>query len=62
METDDAVTKSEPTTQAATPVQTTVSKNKSSAILLPEVDLYIHLLVLLFAIDRQKNKQVKKSK
>lgn len=31
------------------------SKPKS---LLPEVDLYIHLLVLVFAIDRQKNTQV----
>ena len=25
--------------------------------MLPEVDLYFHLLVLLFAIDRQKYKQ-----
>ncbi|CAF0724321.1 unnamed protein product [Brachionus calyciflorus] len=63
METDDAVPKSEPVTQVATPVQsvttttTTATKTKSPAILLPEVDLYIHLLVLIFAIDRQKNKQ-----
>lgn len=49
MDTDDAnPIKSEPA-----PPSTTKSKS-----LLPEVDLYIHLLVLIFAIDRQKNKQV----
>lgn len=37
---------------------TTATKTKLPSIVLPEVDLYLHLLVLLFAIDRQKYKQV----
>lgn len=36
---------------------TAPTKTKSPAITLPEVDLYLHLLVLIFAIDRQKHKQ-----
>jgi hypothetical protein len=39
-------------------VSTTTVKTKSPAILLPEVDLYLSLLVLLFAIDKSKHKQV----
>lgn len=35
-----------------------VTKTKQPAITLPEVDVYLHLLVLLFAIDKQKYKQV----
>lgn len=37
---------------------TTSTKTKLPSIVLPEVDLYLHLLVLLFAIDKQKYKQV----
>jgi hypothetical protein len=44
--------------QAAT---TAPTKVKLPSIVLPEVDLYLHLLVLLFAIDKQKYKQVKYS-
>lgn len=36
-----------------------ITKTKQPAITLPEVDIYLHLLVLLFAIDRQKYKQVR---
>lgn len=43
---------------AATTTTTTATKTKLPSIVLPEVDLYLHLLVLLFAIDRQKYKQV----
>ena len=35
-----------------------VTKTKQPAITLPEVDVYLHLLVLLFAIDKRKYKQV----
>lgn len=35
-----------------------VTKTKQPAITLPEVDIYLHLLVLLFAIDKRKYKQV----
>jgi hypothetical protein len=38
---------------------TAPAKVKLPSIVLPEVDLYLHLLVLLFAIDKQKYKQVK---
>jgi hypothetical protein len=38
---------------------TAPTKVKLPSIVLPEVDLYLHLLVLLFAIDKQKYKQVK---
>lgn len=48
MDTDEANPKTEPAPPS-------ITKSKP---LLPEVDLYIHLLVLIFAIDRQKNKQV----
>ncbi len=48
-----------PTPAAATTTATTTTKTKLPSIVLPEVDLYLHLLVLLFAIDRQKYKQVK---
>lgn len=34
-----------------------VTKTKQPAITLPEVDVYLHLLVLLFAIDKRKYKQ-----
>lgn len=34
-----------------------ITKTKQPAITLPEVDVYLHLLVLLFAIDKQKYKQ-----
>jgi len=46
------------TAAAATTTTTTSTKTKLPSIVLPEVDLYLHLLVLLFAIDRQKYKQV----
>jgi 26S proteasome regulatory subunit N3 len=42
------------TTTTATPA---TQKAKLPSIVLPEVDLYLHLLVLLFAIDKQKYKQ-----
>lgn len=70
METDETVVKNEPVTQPSTTSSTplppaattqttqTTTKTKQPSIVLPEVDLYLHLLVLLFAIDRQKNKQV----
>ena len=45
-------------TTAAATTTTTSTKTKLPSIVLPEVDLYLHLLVLLFAIDRQKYKQV----
>lgn len=57
-------TSSTTATSAATPSTPTVekappsSKLKLPSITLPEVDLYLHLLVLVFAIDRQKYKQV----
>jgi hypothetical protein len=44
---------------AATTTTTSSTKTKLPSIVLPEVDLYLNLLVLLFAIDRQKHKQVK---
>ena len=43
---------------AATTTTTSSTKTKLPSIVLPEVDLYLNLLVLLFAIDRQKHKQV----
>ena len=43
---------------AAAATTTTTTKTKLPSIVLPEVDLYLSLLVLLFAIDRQKHKQV----
>jgi hypothetical protein len=43
---------------AATNTTTTTTKTKLPSIVLPEVDLYLNLLVLLFSIDRQKYKQV----
>lgn len=61
--------KTEPTSQAATPtlvssgssatpatpaVPTAPTKTKLPSIVLPEVDLYLNLLMLLFAIDRKK--------
>lgn len=42
---------------AATTTTTSSTKTKLPSIVLPEVDLYLNLLVLLFAIDRQKHKQ-----
>jgi hypothetical protein len=62
METDDSsLSKSEPassstTVTAATP--STATKAKLPSVTLPEVDLYLHLLVLIFALDRQKCQQV----
>ena len=44
------------TTTAALP--TALTKTKQPAVALPEVDVYLHLLVLIFAIDKQKYKQV----
>lgn len=64
--------KVEPSSQIPTPVPTpsltssasnvtttatTTTKTKLPSIVLPEVDLYLNLLVLLFAIDRKKYKQ-----
>ncbi len=46
------------TPAAAAAATTTTTKTKLPSIVLPEVDLYLSLLVLLFAIDRQKHKQV----
>jgi len=61
--------KTEPTSQTATPapassgssatpatpvVPTAPTKTKLPSIVLPEVDLYLNLLMLLFAIDRKK--------
>lgn len=73
METDDVVKsepKNEPSSQISTPAPTLTSstsnvpatpaaptKTKLPSIVLPEVDLYLNLLVLLFAIDRTKYKQ-----
>jgi hypothetical protein len=43
----------------ATTAPTTVAVVKQKpSIVLPEVDLYIHLLVVLFSIDNKKHKQV----
>ncbi len=64
--------KVEPSSQTSTPAPTLTSstsnvtsttpaaptKTKLPSIVLPEVDLYLNLLVLLFAIDRKKHKQV----
>lgn len=65
--------KTEPTSQAATPtlvssgssatpatpaVPTAPTKTKLPSIVLPEVDLYLNLLMLLFAIDRKKYEKV----
>ncbi len=75
METEDAI-KTEPkeSSQLSTPVSTPVpataapatttaaTKTKLPSIVLPEVELYLHLLVLIFAIDRQKYKQVNENK
>ena len=52
-----------PAPATAPPATTTtstapVTKTKLPSIVLPEVDLYLSLLVLLFAIDRKKYKQV----
>jgi hypothetical protein len=47
-----------PTAPAATNVTAATPKLKIPAVSLPEVDLYLHLLVLLFSLDRQKYKQV----
>lgn len=63
--------KAEPSSQTSTPAPTLTSstsnvtattpaaptKTKLPSIVLPEVDLYLNLLVLLFAIDRKKHKQ-----
>lgn len=44
---------------AAAPATTVTSSTRTyMPSMLPEVDLYLHLLVLLFAIDHQKHKQV----
>ena len=48
-------------TTATTTTAGSTTKTKLPSIVLPEVDLYLHLLVLLFAIDRQKYKQVKRN-
>ncbi len=55
METDDTIVviKTEPT---STP--TVQAKSKGSSVVLPEVDLYLHLLVLLYSIDKKKFKLV----
>jgi 26S proteasome regulatory subunit N3 len=55
METDDTIVviKTEPT---STP--TVQAKSKGSSVVLPEVDLYLHLLVLLYSIDKKKYKSV----
>jgi hypothetical protein len=61
--TSQAATAANPAAVAATTttVATTAPvKTKLPSISLPEVDVYLHLLVLLFAIDRQKHKQVEK--
>ena len=47
-------------TGTTTTTVTAPTKTKLPSIVLPEVDLYLHLLVLLFAIDRQKYKQVER--
>ena len=47
------------TTASSSLTTTTAAKTLKPSITLPEVDLYLHLLVLLFAIDRQKYKQVR---
>lgn len=52
-------TGSQPTTTGASGTGTTAPlKSKQPAITLPEVDVYLHLLVLLFALDRKKYQQV----
>lgn len=65
--------KSEPSSQTTTPAPTSSGSNvtpaaptvpsaptktKLPSIVLPEVDLYLNLLVLLFAIDRKKYEKV----
>ncbi len=64
--------KAEPSSLSSTPVPSTLTsstsnvtpatpaapaKTKLPSIVLPEVDLYLNLLVLLFAIDKLKHKQ-----
>ena len=49
-------------TAATTTTTLSVTKTKLPSIVLPEVDLYLNLLVLLFSIDRQKYKQVRNIK
>ena len=45
------------TSNIVTPAAVPVVKTKLPSIVLPEVDLYLNLLVLLFAIDKLKYKQ-----
>lgn len=42
-------------TSTSGPIKT---KQSTSQNMLPEVDLYIHLLVLVFSLDQKKNKEV----
>jgi hypothetical protein len=57
METDESVKSTESNITSTTTTTTVTGKQKQMNVL-PEVDLYIHLLVLLFAIDSKKHKQV----
>ena len=59
METDESVKSTESNiTSTTTATTTNVTGKQKQTNVLPEVDLYIHLLVLLFAIDSKKHKQV----
>lgn len=59
METDETSSKLiESSSTSIAPIAATKQK-QSSLVVLPEVDLYIHLLVTLFAIDTKKYKQVR---
>ena len=53
METDETVKSTESVTTS-----TTAPVKLKQINVLPEVDLYIHLLVVLFALDTKKHKQV----
>lgn len=52
-----ASTTTSSTANIATATPAAPTKTKLPSIVLPEVDLYLNLLVLLFAIDRRKHKQ-----
>ena len=58
METDESVKSTDSNLTTVTATTTTVTGKQKQTNVLPEVDLYIHLLVVVFAIDSKKHKQV----
>jgi hypothetical protein len=58
METDQVSVETKTGDTPAATANVQAKQKQAQNILIPEVDLYIHLLVLLFAIDQKKHKQV----